>query len=80
MPEPKALYEETNLLSNTSPGFEDDKVRQPVSKTPNISTIILSITTLVFGLQALYLSLQPAPACLAQIFKDGYSTEWGMPF
>jgi len=29
-------------------------------------------------LQAFYLSLQPTPACLAQVFKDGYPTEWTM--
>jgi hypothetical protein len=50
------------------------------SRWPSISTLVLSITTIIFGLHSIYLSLQAKCTCLEKehlAFDDGYSTEWG---
>lgn len=78
MAAPTATYKEIGLSDdNCSDAGEDLDRKTPRSKWPRASTIILSMTTLIFGLQALYLSLRPAGACVFQTFQDGYSTEWG---
>lgn len=48
------------------------------SNWPRSSTLILSITTLIFGLYSLYLSLLVGNDCSIQGFKEGFSTEWSM--
>ena len=51
--------------------------RKPKSKCPQISTIVLSITTLIFGVQALRMSLRLEIQCIGHRFGEGYETEWG---
>jgi hypothetical protein len=48
------------------------------SNCPRISTIVLSITTIIFGLQALRVSLRPEAQCIEQRFRGGYETEWSI--
>lgn len=38
--------------------------------------IVLSMSTVLFGLQSLYFWLRPADICIPRTFKDGYETEW----
>jgi hypothetical protein len=64
--------EEPFLAQETEP-------RRRNSGWPRISTIILSTTTLVFGLLSIFLLIQ-LQACSVQTFKDGYSTDWGKAF
>jgi hypothetical protein len=50
------------------------------SRWPSISNLVLSITTIIFGLHSIYLSLQANCNCLEKehlAFDDGYFTEWG---
>jgi hypothetical protein len=56
---------------------EEDHDRKPKSKCPKIFTIVFSITTLIFGLQALRMSLRPEVQCIGHRFGEGYETEWG---
>ncbi|KAI9055656.1 hypothetical protein LZ554_000599 [Drepanopeziza brunnea f. sp. 'monogermtubi'] len=60
--------EEPFLAQETEP-------RRRHSRWPRISTIILSTTTLVFGILSIFL-LNQLQACSVQTFKDGYSTDW----
>ena len=46
------------------------------SRWPRTSTLILSITTLVFGLHSLYLTLQGGKICSNHSFQEGYETDW----
>ncbi|KAH7348703.1 hypothetical protein BKA65DRAFT_584537 [Rhexocercosporidium sp. MPI-PUGE-AT-0058] len=72
-----ATYKEIGLSDdNYSDTGEDLGRKIPQSKWPRASTIILSMTTLIFGLQALYLSTRLAGTCLNQTFQNGYTTEW----
>jgi hypothetical protein len=59
---------------------DDLQDRDPQKWWPNISTIVPSIATLIFGRHSIYLSLQANCACLENgptAFDAGYSTEWG---
>lgn len=60
---------------------DDAQDRHPQrSRRPNPSTIVLSITTVIFGLHSIYLSLQNNCTCLGKeelSFDAGYATEWG---
>lgn len=75
------VYEE--ICSEKGFSFdEDEHIASSHSRRPKFSTIILSITTVIFGLLSLYLSLKPDVVCIAAkdpyTFSDGYETEWGM--
>jgi hypothetical protein len=74
-------YRQLGGEENDSAEFDDLEDRNSQkSRWPNISTIVLSITTVIFGLHSIYLSLQANCTCLEKehlAFDDGYSTEWG---
>lgn len=78
------VYKE--IRSEESFSFDEDgHVASPPSPSPSrrcdFSTITLLITTVIFGLLSLYLSLKPNVFCISTrgpyTFKDGYETEWG---
>lgn len=62
-----------DCLSTNSEPMPDYDARHRRLK---IYTIILSITTILFGLQSLYFWLRPADSCIPNHFKNGYETEW----
>lgn len=39
--------------------------------------LALTISTLVLGVQSLYLWFKPATICVAPVVEKGYGTEWG---
>jgi hypothetical protein len=71
------LYGAINTEEDLPCENEENHDRKPKSKCPRISTIVLSITTLIFGLQALRMSLRPEIQCINHRFGEGYETEWG---
>ncbi|KAH7413046.1 hypothetical protein BKA64DRAFT_703154 [Cadophora sp. MPI-SDFR-AT-0126] len=78
MAAPITAYKELEILDDTCSDNGEDPDRKTFrSECPAAVTIILLITTLIFGFQAIYLSLQPPGGCPSQAFGNGYSTEWG---
>jgi len=76
----KAGYRQISLYEDVLTELKDIQDPHPESRWPNVSTIVLSMTTIIFGLQSLYLSLLPGNACLEKAtatFEEGYPTEWG---
>jgi hypothetical protein len=76
----KAAYRQIDSIGDVLTELEDLQDRHEGSRWPNVSKIILSITTISFGLQSLYLSLLPRNVCFEKetsAFEEGYSTEWG---
>lgn len=77
----KQTYKPVSTDEGGSAEYDDLQDHRPrKSKRPNTSTIVLSITTAIFGLHSIYLTLQGSCACLqkgASAFDAGYSTEWG---
>lgn len=77
----KETRSEEKAASAESLLFDGEVLASPRERRFNISTIILSITTAVFGLLSLYLLLNRHAACAVtnsqKSFADGYETEWG---
>ncbi|XMA20041.1 hypothetical protein WAI453_012832 [Rhynchosporium graminicola] len=72
-----ATYKEIGLSDdNVSDTGEESDRKAPRSTWPRASTLVLSMTTLTFGLWALYLTIRPVGLCPGQTFQEGYSTEW----
>jgi hypothetical protein len=77
----KQAYRPLGTEEEIAGEYEDLQDRRSrKSRRPSVSTIVLSIITIIFGLHSIYLSLQTNCACLekgALAFDAGYSTEWG---
>jgi hypothetical protein len=77
----KQAYRPLGGEGNDSAEFDDIEGRNSQkSRWSNISTLVLSITTIIFGLHLIYLSLQANCTYLEKqhlAFDDGYVTEWG---
>jgi hypothetical protein len=77
----KQAYRPLGSKGNNSAEFNDIKDRNSQkSRWPNISTLVLSITTIIFRLHSIYLSLQANCTYLEKehlAFEDGYNAEWG---
>ncbi|KAE9367867.1 hypothetical protein N431DRAFT_471261 [Stipitochalara longipes BDJ] len=74
----KQTYKPLGTDEEVSAEYDDLQDHRPrKSRWPNTSTIVLSITTAIFGLHSIYLSLHANCACLEKgAFDAGYSTEW----
>jgi len=77
----KQTYKPLDSEEDRATDYDDLQDHRPrKTRWPNPSTIVLSITTAIFGFYSIYLSLQANCACLdkgAVEFSAGYSTEWG---
>jgi len=77
----KKTYKPVGTDEQVSAEYDDLQDHRPrTSRWPNASTIVLSITTAIFALHSIYLTLQGNCACVgkgALAFDAGYSTEWG---
>lgn len=71
------MYEKIEIEENTTSESSDDHIRRSTRKFPWLTTIILSTTTLVFGVNSLHQALQPTSVCPASSFESGWETEWG---
>ena len=75
----KPAYRQLGSEENFSAENEDLHYRHPGSRWLSVPTIVLSITTIIFGLQSLYLSTLRRNVCFEQealAFEEGYPTEW----
>lgn len=76
-----ATYKELETFNNAcSQDGEGSGGRRLRFKWPGVGIVVLSITTLIFGLQALHLFLRPPMGCPSQALGGGFSTEWGRDF